>query len=516
MEKMNQSAASVTAQAMHLFESQNRDNLLGGLLLVSIAGYVLYRAVDRIYKLHFHPLAKFPGPKEACLSKKWLIQVSKDGNPELVFEKLHEKYNSRAIRISPNELHIDDVKLYKTIYNQNPTYIKDEVFYAGFILPHTAFGEHVPNIHKEARRRLNPFFSRRAIGQLESLLIEKITDLGKRIDSQSGPYNIFNAVRCTTVDIISHYCMGKSLGQLDESDKGFNTYFLSAFDASGAAVWDYVYRPVFRKVVTSIPPSIAKVISKKVRLMLAPPDACYAAAAEYIKSPPKPSHPIIFSNYTDHGVEELGVEANELLIAGSDTTACSLAVGIFHIAQSTHIKKKLVEALDAVITDAEKLPSLVELEAIEYLNASVREAVRFAMAVPGRLPRLVPHSDTPLVVDGQVVPAGSVIGMSAYTMNFSKELWGDDAATFNPDRWLGERGKGLDANMCSFSKGIRSCLGQNLAYAEIHFILAYLFRKYDVNLVDKEAKMETVDMFVTGIVGHAVMVNLQRREPSTR
>ncbi|KAK2035482.1 cytochrome P450 [Colletotrichum zoysiae] len=500
---------------MDLFESQRRNNLLGGLLLVSIAGYVLCRAVDRIYKLHFHPLAKFPGPKEACLSMNWLLQISKDGNPELVFEKLHEKYDSRAIRISPNELHLDDVKLYKTIYNQNTTYMKDEVFYAAFDLPHTAFGEHLPNIHKEARRRLNPFFSRRAIGQLEPFLIGKITDLGRRLDSQSSPYNIFNAVRCTTIDIISQYCAGKSLGQLEKSDEGFNTYFLYAFDSLGAAIWEFMYRPIFRKFVMSIPASVAKAVSEESRLMSALYDACRAAAVEYKRSPPKSSHAVVFSNLTDLGEQKMGTEAAELLIAGSDTTAYSLAMGIFQIARSARIKKRLVEALDAVVADAESLPSLVDLEGIEYLNASVREAVRFAMAVPGRLPRLVPHGDTPLVVDGRVVPAGSVIGMSAYTMNFSKELWGDDAATFNPDRWLGERGKALDANMCSFSKGIRSCLGQNLAYAEIHLIIAYLFRKYDVNLVDKEAKMESLDVFVTAVASHAVMVNLQRREPST-
>ncbi|KAJ9419789.1 hypothetical protein FOXG_06961 [Fusarium oxysporum f. sp. lycopersici 4287] len=71
---------------------------------------------------------------------------------------------------------------------------------------------------------------------------------------------------------------------------------------------------------------------------------------------------------------------------------------------------------------------------MEYLNASVREVVRFAIASPGRLPRVVPQGGKTLVVDGRVVPAGSIIGMSAYTMNFSKGLWGDDAATFNPDR----------------------------------------------------------------------------------
>ncbi|CVL08434.1 related to trichodiene oxygenase cytochrome P450 [Fusarium mangiferae] len=199
-------------------------------------------------------------------------------------------------------------------------------------------------------------------------------------------------------------------------------------------------------------------------------------------------------------------------MTGSDTTAYSLAVAITQIAKNSRIAKRFVEALDASAINAESLPSLVDLEQIEYLNASVREAVRFAIASPGRLPRIVPRNGPPLVVDGQVVPPGSVIGMSAYTMNFSTELWGEDAHTFNPERWLGAGGNALDTNMCSFSKGVRSCLGQNLAYAEMHYILAYLFKKYEVGLVDKEAKMEVLDRFTSFVNSHGLMVDLERRE----
>ncbi|RGP81376.1 hypothetical protein FLONG3_520 [Fusarium longipes] len=509
---MSQSAMRVVTQAVTSFQSDNRNNLWSFFLAILMAVYLLYLAVDRIYKIHLHPLARFPGPKEARLSQKWLLRVSEDGYPEHVFEKLHEKYNSRAIRIAPNELHIDDVKLYKTIYNQTSTYTKYEGFYAGFNTPHTVFAEHVPNLHKERRRRLNPFFSRRAIGQLEPLLNEKISELGRRIDSQSGPYNIFNAIRCTTVDIISHYSAGRPLGQLAKSDENFNGDFLEAFDSLSKVLWKFMYRPTFRQIVTSIPTSIAKAASKETRLMLSLNDAGHAAAVKYKRSPPKSESAIVFSNLSDLGEQDMGAEAIDLLVAGSDTTAYTLTVAIVQIANSTRIKRKLVEALDTELADAEKLPSLVKLEQIEYLNASVREAVRFAIAAPGRLPRVVPHGADPLVVDDKVVPAGSIIGMSAYTMNFSKELWGDDAATFNPDRWLGPGGKSLDTNMCSFSKGVRSCLGQNLAYAEIHYILAYLFKKYEIDLVDKDDRIEAYDRFTSYVTSHAVMVDMRRRE----
>ena len=42
----------------------------------------------------------------------------------------------------------------------------------------------------------------------------------------------------------------------------------------------------------------------------------------------------------------------------------------------------------------------------QYQTACVKEAMRYAMAVPGRLPRVVPHGAEPLVNDGKIVPAG--------------------------------------------------------------------------------------------------------------
>lgn len=60
-----------------------------------------------------------------------------------------ERLDSKAIRIAPNELHIDDVKMYKEIYNQTATYTKQPDFYAGFGTPHSVFAEHDLNLHKQ-------------------------------------------------------------------------------------------------------------------------------------------------------------------------------------------------------------------------------------------------------------------------------------------------------------------------------------------------------------------------------
>ncbi|KAL6921219.1 hypothetical protein FSHL1_005189 [Fusarium sambucinum] len=62
-----------------------------------------------------------------------------------------------------------------------------------------------------------------------------------------------------------------------------------------------------------------------------------------------------------------------------------------------------------------------------------------------------------------------------------------------------------------YNKGLRSCLGQNLAFAEMYYILSYLFAKYDIDLVDKPEDIEVHDRFTTYVTKHAIMVNMKKR-----
>lgn len=68
--------------------------------------------------------------------------------------------------------------------------------------------------------------------------------------------------------------------------------------------------------------------------------------------------------------------------------------------------------------------------------------------------------------------------MSAYSMHFDESIWGEDARSFNPARWLTEDAKELERYLVTFSKGARQCLGINLAYAEITLTLATLVNRF--------------------------------------
>lgn len=62
-----------------------------------------------------------------------------------------------------------------------------------------------------------------------------------------------------------------------------------------------------------------------------------------------------------------------------------------------------------------------------------------------------------------------------------------DPETFKPERWINNdldpRGERIEQYILAFGKGTRSCVGINLAYAEMYTILATIFRKFpDIKL----------------------------------
>ncbi|KAH6957495.1 cytochrome P450 [Fusarium avenaceum] len=472
---------------------------------------MLWRIYTTIYNLYFHPLAGFPGPREAALSQNWVYKNSETGRIEPLLEKLHDQYKSHAIRIAPNELHITDVSLYKKIYSQNDPWSKNGDFYAAFGTPHSVFVETDHGLHRERRKLLNPYFSRGGVLNVQDLILEKVEKLVVRFGKLPPGFkvNLYNAFRCLTVDIISDYASGTSLNQTETADDDFFGTYIESFEAFSDNLWHMCYRPLMRAIITSAPACIAKRLSKEGQSIVRLLEANTAALQSY-RTKPDVGRPVVYAALNGCSQEEAVAEATDILAAGSDTTAYTLTVALWHIIDNRAIRDELVEALFRHIPDAKNIPDLPALEKIPILNAIAKECVRIASAVPGRLPRIVP-SHAALFVDGKKVPEGTIVGMSAYTMNRSQELWGHNADEFDPSRWLTGDNAAMEQNMASFSKGRRSCIGQPLAYAEIHIVLAYLLRNFDFELAPGSALPDACDKFTAGVEKPGVLAHIKPR-----
>lgn len=79
------------------------------------------------------------------------------------------------------------------------------------------------------------------------------------------------------------------------------------------------------------------------------------------------------------------------------------------------------------------------------------------------------------------------VSIQAYTLNRRPDYF-YDALSFAPERWLqnsqcditSEYYRDRRQAMQPFSTGPRDCLGQNLAWAEMRLVLAYLILEFDI------------------------------------
>jgi benzoate 4-monooxygenase len=199
------------------------------------------------------------------------------------------------------------------------------------------------------------------------------------------------------------------------------------------------------------------------------------------------------------GFEELTAEALTQLIAGSDTTSNTSCALLYYAARTPGVLQKLQKELDAAIpNDDTKVPDYESVRNLPYLEAVISETMRIHSTSGIGLPRQIPHDAPGIHLQGHYFPPGTVLSVPTYTMHHSKEIWGEDADEFRPERWEDATPRQRNA-FIPFSYGPRSCVGRNVAEMEMKMIAATWVRRYDVFL--RQDVMETREGFLRKPLG---------------
>jgi cytochrome P450 len=168
-------------------------------------------------------------------------------------------------------------------------------------------------------------------------------------------------------------------------------------------------------------------------------------------------------------------------MAGSDTTATSLrATTLFIITQP-----KVYAALQSEIDKAEhsnllSKPIIQDVEAknLPYLQACIKESLRMWPPVLGLNQKKVPPGGK--MVNDKFIPGGVNIGYCAWGVHRNKEVFGEDAHLFRPERWLGVNEERLiemhKVADLVFGHGRYGCLGKSVALLELGKALAEVCR----------------------------------------
>jgi cytochrome P450 len=141
--------------------------------------------------------------------------------------------------------------------------------YDSFGIGYSTFSTRSPDVHRIRRGALNPFFSRKMVLELESIVqtkAEKLTALAKKALETGQALNLHFAFRSISVDVITEYAFGQCYDLLDRPDLGHT--FFDMIQGVGPTMWIFQQWPGLQKIALSMPPSIASLLSPPVGQVL--------------------------------------------------------------------------------------------------------------------------------------------------------------------------------------------------------------------------------------------------------
>ncbi|ESZ90657.1 hypothetical protein SBOR_8957 [Sclerotinia borealis F-4128] len=181
---------------------------------------------------------------------------------------------------------------------------------------------------------------------------------------------------------------------------------------------------------------------------------------------------------------ELRSQCLHLLLAGRDTTASLLGWLFLSLAQNPNYYQKLRNIVIENFGTYEN-PSEITFSGLkncQYLQYCMNEALRLYPPVPfnGRHA----NKDTTLPCSGGkdgkskiFIPKGSYTEYSVFVMHRRKDIWGEDADDFRPERW---EGKKVGWEFLPFNGGPRVCIGQQFALTEAGYLIVRLLQRFDM------------------------------------
>lgn len=183
---------------------------------------------------------------------------------------------------------------------------------------------------------------------------------------------------------------------------------------------------------------------------------------------------------------DVRAQIGTFLIAGHETTSTAMSWTLLGLCQNLEAQRKLREELRTLNTDD---PTMDELKALPYLDMVIRESLR--LYAPVFVSRRVATKDTALPMrDGSsiCVSAGDKVLIPIYAMNTDKDIWGDDALEFKPERWESppeeiSENPGVWSNLMTFLGGSRACIGYQFTLIEMKCLLFALISKFELGLV---------------------------------
>ena len=166
-------------------------------------------------------------------------------------------------------------------------------------------------------------------------------------------------------------------------------------------------------------------------------------------------------------------ESMGMLVGGHETSAATGSWFMLWLLKRPDVLKKMrAEVMECIAQEGKFQPlKIIELP---YLNACLNESQRITPSAVGTMRHLVQ--------DCQIGPlqlkAGTNVLAGAYLIHRRKDIWGQDADEYRPERWL-EGFRPGPFEFFPFGGGRRACIGSNQAKQQLRIIFAEFARRVE-------------------------------------
>jgi len=198
----------------------------------------------------------------------------------------------------------------------------------------------------------------------------------------------------------------------------------------------------------------------------------------------------------DFMAENPALKPNEILdhactfaFAGHETTSTALIWFLYFVAKHPDVQEKLAEELSEAFPAGGVAPSMDALRGLEYLNAVTSESMRVIPPVVAVI--RVATEDIVLPASKTFVPKGTSLHIGMYPLHRHPHVWGPDADTFRPERWIEDpelRSRVTPCAFMPFAVGKRACIGKDFAMQELLLGAAMLVRNFKFEWPEGQAE----------------------------
>ncbi|KAJ7626907.1 cytochrome P450 [Roridomyces roridus] len=486
-------------------------------ILGTFACYALFHAAQFLYRELTSPLRFIVGPPSPSLLLGNFKKVSDDFDLMSRWRKQFGRtFRFRGL-FSISELHTSDLKALNHVVGDNTIYRRapaqrdqqKRMLGTGILYMET-------DQHKRQRRIMNQAFGVPQVKLLTEVFLEKAVQLrdiwAARVEGDGSMVDVFDGLRRVTLDVIGQAGFDYNFNALDDKPNELNNVFTELMHSPHAQSYAAV------RLAQSIVP-ILKLFPLPGSRIVARARVVMDAIGGHIVSGSKAAleeerastgkgvsltgrrdllSVLLKSNLSKDlpdnqrmSDEEVVAQIPTFFLAGHETTSASVAWALYALSLHPKVQSKLRDELFTLPTDS---PSMDELNSLPYFEAFVRETMRLHAPAVFTTRMAMQDDVLPLAkpyVDQQgnehhslPIRKGQIIHIPIWAVNTDKEIWGEDALEFKPERWnnLPEGVKGIPgvwANLLSFYGGPHNCIGYRFSLAEMKALLFTFLRAFE-------------------------------------